>query len=256
MYPMSPARVIGTTARCHQLKVTSVTGLPDRAAAAQLGCRNRRRASHAPHAPFPSSAAPSARSSPAAYGSDGTLLLPQRHRWNIAVVCRGRRGGPGPPGRGWRGGPGPPGRGWRGGPKLAGRVRLTGRPGVAGGEAGGASAADGARAADGAHSRATAGADTAPACQARQPHDGGQPPEQTKSAAALGKLPGPGGARWPADPCDGTPRIIRVGPSSIKGTQDFSSAKPPARAANFRRQSCDADRANEMYRVFVGHGED
>jgi hypothetical protein len=42
VYLMSQARVIGTTAGCHQLKVTSVTGLPDRAAAALSGCRNRR----------------------------------------------------------------------------------------------------------------------------------------------------------------------------------------------------------------------
>ena len=53
----------------------------------------------------PSSAAAPARSPPTrpANGIDGTSLLLQRHRWNIVAVCRGERGGPGPPGRGWRG---------------------------------------------------------------------------------------------------------------------------------------------------------
>jgi hypothetical protein len=46
--------------------------------------------------------------------------------------------------------------------RLAGRVRLTGHTG-----------------------RATAGVDTAPGLPARQPLDGAQLPEQTKSAAAL-----------------------------------------------------------------------
>ena len=61
--------------------------------------------------------APRARPRPPANGIDGTSLLLQRHRWNIAVAGRGRRGGPGPPGA-----------------RLAGRVRLTGHtgPGTAG----------------------------------------------------------------------------------------------------------------------------
>ena len=82
------------------------SGVPS--AAAGWVCPARSSASHAPHAPFPSSADPPARSPPAAYGINGTSLPFQRHQWNIAAVCRGRQGGPEPPGA-----------------RLAGRVRLT-----------------------------------------------------------------------------------------------------------------------------------
>jgi hypothetical protein len=86
-------------------------------AAAGWVCPARSSASHVPHAPFPSPAAPPARPRPPANGIDGTSLLPQRHRWNIAVAGRGEAGRP-----------------RAAGAKLAGRVRLTGHtgPGTAG----------------------------------------------------------------------------------------------------------------------------
>ena len=89
-----------------ELSSMGLTELPS--AAAGWVCPARSSASHAPHAPFPSSADPPARSPPAAYGINGTSLPFQRHQWNIAAVCRGRQGGPEPPGA-----------------RLAGRVRLT-----------------------------------------------------------------------------------------------------------------------------------